>query len=64
MKTRLYEVHTMNADVVFLVEAGSQAAARAHVARKFVGDVVVPDGRRIADLMSRGVKVEDATKET
>lgn len=69
-KTRLYEVHGMNLQgqdapgherpQIYLVEAGSQAAAWKHVAQKFVGTPVVPIGKRIAELMGKGIKPETA----
>lgn len=63
-KTRLYEVPTIaqqGADVVtYLVDAPSQAAAWKHVAQKFVGTPVVPIGKRIAELMGKGIKPETA----
>lgn len=67
--TRIYEVSAEPKQEsapeygrTFLVDAASQAAARAHVAAKYVGPATVPSGKRIAELVGRGIKVEE-TKE-
>jgi len=71
-KTRIYEVtaHAQQAKIgdaptgiglaakSYLVEAISAAAAERHVAAKYVGNAEVPNGKRIAELMGNGVKVE------
>ena len=73
-KTRIYEVSAEPKTVavggsqtddapwnkVFLIDAKSQAAAEKHAAAKYIGPATIPNGRRIADLMSHGVKVETA----
>ena len=65
-KRRIYEVlavATDRGDPVWkphLVEATSPAAAREHMAAKYVGAVSLADGLRVAALMVGGVKVEVA----
>lgn len=69
MKTRLYEV-PVNPNMVpdgapktYLVEAASGPAAAKHVAAKFVGDPILPNGKRIAELMGSGLKPEQVKEE-
>jgi len=57
-KTRIYEVAGGTPQRVFLIEATSRSAAFDVVAAKFVGAVVLPSGKRIAELMTSGIKVE------
>ena len=60
-KTRIYQVETFDVKAYWhLVEATSQAAATKHVAAKCVARASLPNGKRIAELMSIGVKVEEA----
>lgn len=66
-RTRIYEVQGVITDgsivldrATFLVEATSQAAAYDHLAKKYVGEVALPNGKRIAELMRAGVEVEVA----
>ena len=60
MATRIYEVPSTSEDKVYLVEAQSRGAAEKYVAGKYVGDATVPNGKRLAELMGKGVKVEVA----
>lgn len=69
-RTRIYEVpvalpaETGTATTkVFLVEARSGPHAEQHVAKKYVGDATLPNGKRIAELMGAGTKVETAKVE-
>ena len=67
-KVRMYEVtaHVPGEEDerVYLVEATGQAAARKHVADKFVSnEVALADGTRVAVLMGQGVKPEKAKEE-
>ena len=71
-KTRIYEVSAEPKTVavggsqagdapwnkVFLIDAQSRAAAEKHAAAKYISPATIPDGRRIAELMGHGVKVE------
>jgi hypothetical protein len=60
-KTRLYEVKTTQEDKIYLVEATSGAAAWRYVAEKLVSiEVTMADGKRVAELVTSGVKVENA----
>ena len=68
--TRIYEVQAEPKAVpdsdygrTFLVEAASLAAARNHVAAKYLGPITIPKPKRIVELMGRGVKVEAAKEE-
>lgn len=61
-KTRIYEVQQRDGDS-FLVEAKSLSRAREFVADKFIGNVIIADGKRIAILMGRGTKVESVPSE-
>lgn len=62
--TRIYEVQFQNGSTkkTFLIDAQSRAAAWRHVAAKYVAQPEVPDGRRIAALMTgpEAVKPEAA----
>ena len=69
-KTRIYEVPAEPKAIpeteyhkTFLVEAASLAAARNHVAAKYVGPITIPKQKRVADLMGQGVKVEIAKED-
>lgn len=64
MATRLYVVRVINGAQVkeYLVDAGTQAAARLHVAKKHV-DVKIADGPEIVKLMQAGVQPESASKD-
>ena len=76
-KTRIYEVSeepkavaaggSQSGDApwnkVFLIDAKSQAAAEKHAAAKYIGPATIPNGRRIAELMGHGVKVETAKED-
>lgn len=59
-KTRIYEVpvvlgHNDDGEKKFyLVDAKSEAAAFKHVAKKYVGEPTIPNGKRIAELMAAG----------
>lgn len=64
-KTRIYEVPADfdkdgKAKKAYLVEAVSLVQAREHVAKKYVGAALLPNGKRIAELMGSGTKVEPA----
>ena len=68
--TRIYEVPAEPKAVpasdynkTFLVEAASLAAARNHVAAKYVGPVTIPKQKRVAELMGQGIKVEMAKED-
>lgn len=63
--TRIYEVTVgfvmkegRGEERTFLIDAPSQAAAWRHVAEKFVGKPALPSGRRVAELVSAGIKPE------
>jgi hypothetical protein len=58
MTTRIYEITTK--DGTHLVEAGSKGAAWRHVAEKYIALAAVADGKRIAELVAAGMKVEQA----
>lgn len=69
--TRIYEVQVPNTRMdmpansgckVHLVDAASQQAAFAHIAKRHVGEVSLPSTRRVAELMGGGVKVELANE--
>jgi len=69
-RTRIYEVSAEPKAVpesdynkTFLVEAKSEAAARNHIAAKYIGPVSIPKQKRIAELMGNGVKVEMAKED-
>ena len=66
-KSRIYEVPVLIVEIqkekFYLVDATSQAAAWRHVADKYVGKPVLPDGKRIAELVGRGHKVESVKEE-
>lgn len=58
-KTRIYQVETHEVKATWrLVEARSQAAARKHVVDGAVGEATIATGKRIAELVGVGVKVE------
>lgn len=69
VRLRLYEVSAsaVMADGTkvslgtFLVDAPGREAARRHVAQKFVGEATMPNGQRVAELMSGGATVETVT---
>lgn len=72
--TRIYEVpvtlpgvaiEEAGRKVSFLVEAKSGPAAERHVAKKYVGEAILPNGKRIAELMggAHPVKVEEAKED-
>lgn len=67
MKTRIYEVPileiTLECPEVYLVEAGSQAAAERHVATNFIGKSSIATPKRIVELMGKGIKVETPSEE-
>ena len=47
----------------YLVEASSGSSAKKHVAKKYVGDAYLPNGKEIAERMAAGAKAEQATEE-
>jgi hypothetical protein len=61
MATRLYVVRVISGAQVkeYLVDAGTQAAARLHVAKKHV-EVKIADGPEIVKLMQKGIQPESA----
>lgn len=59
---RPYTVKDNTTGAVRLVRAANQAAARSHVARDRFA-VEVASANEVIDLMSAGIKVEDATPE-
>jgi hypothetical protein len=67
--TRPYEVPVVlpNGELpekrIYLVDATSQSAARNFVTAKFVGEAVMANGKRVAALMTSGVKMETAKED-
>lgn len=71
--TRIYEVPfvatekdvkgSVQKETIYLVEATSQAAAWRFVAEKYIMKPRLPNGKRLAELMTSGHKVEVAKED-
>ena len=59
MKTQLYEVNTAD-DKTHLIKATKKSIARKFVCDKYVGAVMLATPERTAELVSSGIKVEEA----
>ena len=59
---RIYKITSKDTGGVSLVKAGSQAQAMSHVAKSEFA-ISVATAMEVADLVSAGIKVEDAAKE-